>query len=78
MSYIGSYPIIIFLTVKLLVGVFILLINVKMPTVVGILTFMCRMNSVLSCVEHQKSFITLGTGHPSLINSSSVCIYVGR
>ena len=29
----------IFLAVKLLVGVFILLINVKMPLIVGILTF---------------------------------------
>ena len=38
--------------------VFILLINVKMPTIVGILTFMSRINFVLSCVEHGKSFIT--------------------
>ena len=38
--------------------VFIILINVKMPTIVGILTFMNRMNFVLSCVEHGKSFIT--------------------
>ena len=28
--------------------VFIMLINVKMPTIVGILTFMSRMNLVLS------------------------------
>ena len=35
----------IFLAVKVLVGVFILLINVKMPTIVGILTFMSRKNS---------------------------------
>ena len=28
--------------------VFIMLINVKMPTIVGILTFMSRVNSVLS------------------------------
>ena len=40
--------ILIFLAVKLLVGVFILLINVKMPTIVGILTFMSRINFVLS------------------------------
>ena len=38
----------IFLTVKLLIGVIILLINVKMPTIVGILTFMSRVNFVLS------------------------------
>ena len=36
---------------------FILLINVKMPTNVGILTFMSRINFVLSRVEHDKSFI---------------------
>ena len=29
-------------------GVFILLINVKMPTIVGILTFMSRINFMLS------------------------------
>ena len=39
---------------------FILLINVKMPTVVGILTFMSRINFMLSSVENKKSFITLG------------------
>ena len=36
----------------------IVLINVKMPTIVGILTFMSRINFVLSWVEHEKSFIT--------------------
>ena len=40
--------------------VLIMLINVKMPTIVGILTFMSRINFVLSCVEYEKSFITLG------------------
>ena len=34
------------------------LINVKMPTIVGILTFMSRKNFILSLVEHGKSFIT--------------------
>ena len=42
--------------------VFIMLINVKMPTIVGILTFMSRINFVLSWVEHGKSFITSGPG----------------
>ena len=37
-----------------------MLIIVKMPTIVGILTFMSRINFVLSSVEHEKSFITLG------------------
>ena len=38
--------------------VFIMLINVKMPTIVGILTFKSRINLVLGWVEHGKSFIT--------------------
>ena len=42
--------------------VFIMLINVKMPTIVGILTFMSRINFMLSRVEHEKSFITSGPG----------------
>ena len=40
--------------------VFIMLINIKMPTIVGILTFMSRINFVLSWVEYEKSFITSG------------------
>ena len=36
------------------------LINVKMPTIVRILTFMSRKNYMLSSVEHEKSFITSG------------------
>ena len=38
------------------------LINVKMPTIAGILTFMSRKNFMLSRVEHEKSFITSGPG----------------
>ena len=34
--------------------------NVKMPTIVCILTFTSRINFVLSWVEHEKSFITSG------------------
>ena len=34
--------------------VFIMLINVKMPTIVGILTFISRINFVLSSAEHEK------------------------
>ena len=51
-----------FLAFRLSYAVFIMLINVKMPTSVGILTFMSRMNLVLSLVEHERSFITLGSG----------------
>ena len=36
------------------------LINAKMPTIVGILTFMSGKNFMLNGVEHEKSFITLG------------------
>ena len=42
---------------------FFLLINVKMPTIVGILTFMSRESFMLSGVEHEKSFITSGPGY---------------
>ena len=41
---------------------FFLLINVKMPTIVGILTFMSKNKSMLNSVEHEKSFITSGPG----------------
>ena len=39
-----------------------MLINVKMPTIVGILTFMSIINFMLSRVEHEKSFITSEMG----------------
>ena len=42
--------------------VFIMLINVKMPTIVGILIFMSRVNLLLSLVEHEKKFYNLGPG----------------
>ena len=37
---------------------FFLLINVKMPTIVGILTFRSRKNSILSLSESEKSWIS--------------------
>ena len=54
---------------------FFLLINVKMPTVVGILTFMSRKKFMLSRVEHGKSFITSGPGHwwRHIVLSISAC-----
>ena len=52
--------------------VFILLIKVKMPTIVGILTFMSRINLVLSRVECEKSFITSG---PELLSISIQCVW---
>ena len=39
---------------------FFLLINVKIPIVVGILTFMNRKTFIISWVEHEKRFITSG------------------
>ena len=43
-----------------------MLINVKMPTIVGILTFMSRINFVLSLVDHGKSLKTLGPGETAM------------
>ena len=37
-----------------------MLINVKMPTISGILTFMSMINFMFSRVEYEKSFITSG------------------
>ena len=49
------------------------LIDVKMPTIVGILIFMSRKNFMLSCIKHEKSFITSG---PGVIMSHVKCISV--
>ena len=38
-----------------------LLINMKMPTIVGIFIFISREHFVLSWVEHERSFITSGS-----------------
>ena len=48
-----------FLALSLEDVVFIMLIIVKMPTIVGILTFMSRLNFVLSWFEHEKKFYKL-------------------
>ena len=50
------------LTFNLSDDVFIMLINVKMSTIVSILTFMSMINFMLSSVEQEKSFTTLGPG----------------
>ena len=42
--------------------IFFPLINVKMPTIVGILSFMSRKNFMLSWVEHEKSYSTKSWG----------------
>ena len=51
-----------FLALRISDVVFIMLINDKMPTIVGILSFMSRINFALSSVEPGKSFITSGPG----------------
>ena len=51
--------------------VFIMLINVKMPTIVGILTFMSMLNFVLSLVEHGQSFVT---SRPGFLVTMTVCL----
>ena len=37
-----------------------MLINMKMPTNVGMFIFISRGNFLLNCVEHNKSFLTSG------------------
>ena len=51
---------------------FFLLINVKMPTGVGILKIMRRKIFMLNSVEHEKSFITSGP-----VYSTATCIQNG-
>ena len=50
---------------------FFLFLNVKMPTIVGILTFMSTKNFMLNSVEHEKSFIT---SRPGTDSEASVCL----
>ena len=52
------------------VNISIMLIDVKTPLIVGILTFMSMINFVLIRVEHENSFITPRTGK---VNSSMLC-----
>ena len=44
-----------------------LLINVKMPTIVGIFIFISRETVMLSWVEHEKRFIISGPEHDRLL-----------
>ena len=61
-----------FLSLSLSDVVLIMLINVKMPLIVGILTYWSRINCLLSWVENENSFITSGLG----IWSGSPCLQV--
>ena len=47
-----------FLALSLSDIVFIMQINVEMPTIVGILAFMSKIHFMLSWVEHEKSVLT--------------------
>ena len=51
-----------FIALSLSDDVFILLIQFKMPTIVGILTFMSRMNFAFSWVQQGKGLIASGPG----------------
>ena len=53
---------------------FTLPINVKMPTIVGILTFMSRINFMLSSAENEKKILILEPGLHISHNSSLVTI----
>ena len=50
---------------------FIMLINVKMPTIVGILTLMSMINFMLILVEDEKFFITSGPVYQIASNMST-------
>ena len=53
---------------------FFSLINVKMPTIVGILTFMSKKNFMLIWVEHEKSLITSGPVWLSKTNADNTIL----
>ena len=59
-----------FIALSLSEDVFIMLLNVTMPTVVCILTILSMIHLMLSWVEHENKFTTSGTG--GLILSASV------
>ena len=55
-----------------------MLINVKMPTIVGILTFMSRISVMVSWVEYEKKFYNLGPdgfSHSYQYNKYVIAIY---
>ena len=54
--------------------VFIKLINVKIPTIVCILTFMRMINFMLKCVEHENGSIASGAWYIN-INQSACSVF---
>ena len=68
-----------FLALSLSDVVFFMLINIKMPKNVGIVTFMSRLNFMLTWVEHRKSFITSGPGlQISVHNQKSIFLFLNQ
>ena len=63
-----------FLALSLSDVVLIMLINVKMPTIVGISTFISIVNFVLSGIAHEKSFITSRPG--CYVDVSILCLFL--
>ena len=55
---------------------FFLLINIKMPTTVGILIFISRKNFMLNWVEYEKKFYNLGPRLAVLSSDGFVYIYM--
>ena len=50
---------------------FFLLINVKMPTIVAIVTFMSRKIFMLNWAEHEKKFYNLGASFGQMFYNQS-------
>ena len=68
-----------FLALRPLEVVFIMLINIKMPTIVWILTFVKMMNFMFTRVEDRKSFIIIrikGDDKLKIVhaNQTSMCL----
>ena len=53
---------------------FSLLLTMKMSTFVGIFIFISRENFMLSCVKHEKSFITSGPVFDIHMNWETNCM----
>ena len=73
-KYKKSLEIRLFLGTYKLIMLFFLFINVKMPTIVGILIFMSRKNFMLNSVEHEKvlyprGLIRILTGYSKVYGS---------
>ena len=50
--------------------------NLKIPFILAVLMFMSNSNFMLSCVEHEKSCITLGPGFVYVDLQKTILTYV--